>query len=122
MKDQMTWEKLTEQMSEALTEAFEEENPGDAIHISDMIHEIADQTVPVYNGQLLELLNDHPEIAHLDDKGLVAFTDFNLYQFLMVSTYEKLVAWASTEWCKGYAKEKGGHMAEMAKHMGWSLN
>ena len=39
-----------------------------------------------------------------------------------VSTYEKLVAWASTEWCKGYAKEKGGHMAEMAKHMGWSLN
>ena len=124
MKDQMTWEKLTAQMAEALTEecdrpaAMEERRGGDG---SDIIHEVADQVVPVYNGQLLELLNDHPEIAHLDDKGLVDFTDFNLYQFLMVSTYEKLVAWASTEWCKEYAKEKGGHLAEMAKHMGWPL-
>ena len=79
------------------------------------------EKLPAQMAEALTEEFDHPEIAHLDDKGLVDFTDFNLYQFLMVSTYEKLVAWASTEWCKEYAKEKGGHLAEMAKHMGWSL-
>ena len=56
---------------------------------SDILNEIADNNVPIYNRDRVELLLDDMSLSEVDDPGLIeGVTD--IFQILGVSIYEKL--------------------------------
>lgn len=62
----------------------------------DMIHEITDGFVPVYNAQLAEMLANDTSLAELDDEGLGEGVT-NIFKRLQIAVYERLHAAASNE-------------------------
>jgi hypothetical protein len=56
---------------------------------NDILNEIADNNVPIYNRNRLELLLDDMSLSEVDDPGLIEGIT-NIFQFLDVSIYEKL--------------------------------
>ena len=63
---------------------------------NDILNEIADGFVPIYNRDRVELLLDDMSLSEVDDPGLIeGVTD--IYQILGVSIYEKLIQIAHKE-------------------------
>ena len=63
---------------------------------NDILNEIADSNVPIFNRDRVELLLDDMSLSEVDDPGLIeGVTD--IYQILGVSIYEKLIQIAHKE-------------------------
>lgn len=86
--------KLKNTVAELVAEYIEY---GDADEYGDFLSEIADGCVPVYNGELAELLAEDPGLAYLDDPGLAEGVD-DIFRIIAISVYEKLEAHAYEVW------------------------
>jgi len=62
------------------------ENP----YPSDLLFELADSHVPIYNHELASCLADDPSLAVVDDEGLVDGSK-GIYHIIQVAIYERLI-------------------------------
>ena len=54
------------------------------------LHEYADAAIPVYNGDLANLLSDDPTIAYPSDSGCIDENNIDVFKILQWSIYERL--------------------------------
>jgi hypothetical protein len=57
---------------------------------NDLLFELADSYVPLYNQELAEYLAHDPSLAYVDDEGLVDLSK-GIFQFIQVSILERLI-------------------------------
>lgn len=84
-------DEIESQINDEARELYEGAYP------EDRIHEMADSTVPVYNGDLADVLASDPDVAYMDDPGLAEGCD-DLYRRIAISIYEKLTQHAHVHW------------------------
>jgi hypothetical protein len=86
--DTITLEKLKTTAEEVLKEEYAEHMEANEYYLEDIIHEVADGTVPVYNHDLLELANNSPVVA-LEEPRLPT-KDNTVIDLIKVKTYEEI--------------------------------
>ena len=60
----------------------------------DLLFEMADSHIPIYNHELAACLSDDPGLAFADDEGLVDISK-GVYQIIQTAIYERLIQAAS---------------------------
>ncbi len=83
--------EMEEQIHDDARDMFDSSDP------SDRIFEYADSTVPVYNADRVECLQDDASLAYLDDPGLCA-DDADIYSRIGIAIYEQLLQHGSKYW------------------------
>lgn len=95
---------MTEELEDNKREIMESQYP------EDLIHEIADGWVPIYYGELAEMLyNDHT-LSDVDDKGLIdtsygKIDEFNVWTLISLAIYERLSD-SANEWLRNEQEAK----------------
>jgi hypothetical protein len=79
-------EELEEMKHELLTGTYPE----------DTVNEYVDSAVPIYNGELADLLSSDPHLAHVDTQGLCG-NDDGIFQGISVAVYCELSE-AASQW------------------------
>jgi len=88
----------------AMTESLEDSKAEilDSQYPDDLVHEIVDGWVPIYYGELAEMLCCDHSLANVDDTGLID-PDSSVWAIISVAIYERLSD-AANEWLE---KQKG---------------
>jgi len=56
---------------------------------TDLLFELADSYIPIYNHELAECLADDPGLAYVDDEGLIDISK-GVYSIIQTAIYERL--------------------------------
>jgi len=56
----------------------------------DILHEIVDAIVPIYNSELLEIALDNMSVCFAEDEGLYS-NDMDIFKRLQIGIYEQLL-------------------------------
>ena len=78
---------LIEELNENKKEILEHEYP------SDLITEYADGYVPIYNGDLIDVLGSDHTLSEVDDPGLLNQNP-NVHDIIRTAVYERLISTA----------------------------
>jgi len=101
MEDKLTYYKLVEQLKEALEDRREEiEKNGDLIGEAEnenIINEVVDNSVPIYNGDLVDVCRDNfdlmlvsPEMGVAEESTPLDLLRMNVYEALSAEAYKWL--------------------------------
>ena len=107
----MTNPKTLPELTKAMTEELEDNKREimESQYPEDLIHEIVDGWIPIYYGELAEMLyNDHT-LSSVEDEGLIGQQrigeGFNVWNIISVAIYERLSDSAS-EWLSNEQEAK----------------
>ena len=62
----------------------------ESIYTDDLLFEIADSHIPIYNHELASCLADDPGLAFVNDEGLINISN-GVYHIIQVAIYERLI-------------------------------
>jgi len=62
----------------------------ESVYPSDLLSELADSHIPIYNHELAKCLADDPGLAYVEDDGLIDMSK-GVYHIIQVAIYERLI-------------------------------
>jgi len=88
---------LIEELNDNKKDILEHEYP------SDLIHEYADGWIPIYNGDLIDVLGSDHALAEVDDYGLLPQNP-SVHDIIRTAIYERLIG-VAYEWLNDNEKK-----------------
>tara|TARA_R100001443_G_scaffold41349_1_gene54784 strand:- start:366 stop:692 length:327 start_codon:yes stop_codon:yes gene_type:complete len=88
---------LVDELNDNKKEILEREYP------SDILHEYVDGWIPIYNGDLIDVLGSDHTLSEIDDRGLLPENP-SVHDIIRTSIYERLIN-VAYEWLNENEKE-----------------
>ena len=85
-----TMRELEDDLEEGIIDAYKN-GSYDWKYPSDILHEIVDSYVPIYYGEIAEVLASDSSLGWIDDEGLVG-ENATIHERIQVAIYERLSA------------------------------
>ncbi len=88
-----TMRELEDDLEEGIRDAYKNDKwltSNDWNYPNDILHELVDSWVPIYYGEIAEVLASDSSLGWIDDTGLVS-EDATIHQRIQVAIYERLL-------------------------------